>query len=153
MGCSTLSRNSNYFLYKHILNFWLEKFVFLCQKMKLVHIRTAHLNWFCKKNKPSFITIHDSVSLSGPTTISWAGEVTWPISEPFWLLPCRSDKLRNRQRQLIKAWKSFIRVSRKFQFHRLVITFHSRPENLKKFRQKNSWNQINQKKFFVKLHF
>ena len=30
---------------------------------------------------------------------------------------------------------------------------HSGPENLKKSRQKNSWNQINHKFFFVKLHF
>ena len=32
-------------------------------------------------------------------------------------------------------------------------TNHSGPENVKKSRQKNSWNQINPNFFFVKLHF
>ena len=59
-----------------------------------------------------------------------------------WCLVCQ-DRLQ------VHIWK----IKKKLYFLSSLFPFHSGPENLKKSRQKNSRNQINQNFFFVKLHF
>ena len=85
---------------------------------------------------------------------------------------CFVVRLRNHQNQLWSMWQnsnivsgsmSSLKFKKKFKylgwkskhfFQNMlnVWSMHSGPENLKKYRQKNSWNQISQI-FFVKLHF